>query len=270
MRLGRVALWLRAARSHEQGRPCSLRYAIGITALQVLWVVRLALPGSIGLVTFLVLVALELAVPIWAESAGRTSWHPGHIAERYGLFTIIVLGESILSATVGVQVALDGDVPLGDLLATIAGGLLLVFSLWWMYFDLPADQMAERAREAFEERVNGAFLWGYGHYLVFGAAAAVGAGLAAQVDHVTHHSELSALATGFTITIPVAVYVGTLWALHWEAKEPGPLRDVAVPVGLVLILLASWSPAPVLFAGLVVASLVALHLRFGSGLESEA
>ena len=40
-------------------------------------------------------------MPMWAESAERTSWHPGHIAERYGLFTIIVLGESVLAATVG-------------------------------------------------------------------------------------------------------------------------------------------------------------------------
>ena len=40
------------------------------------------------------------AVPVWAERAGRRRrWHPDHIAERYGLFTIIVLGESILAAT---------------------------------------------------------------------------------------------------------------------------------------------------------------------------
>ena len=44
----------------------------------------------------------------WAERGRATTpWHPHHIAERYGLFTIIVLGESILSATVAVQAALD-------------------------------------------------------------------------------------------------------------------------------------------------------------------
>ena len=66
---------------------------------QVFWVARLALPESVGVATFLVLVAAELAVPLWAEAAGRTSWHPRHIAERYGLFTIIVLGEAVLAAT---------------------------------------------------------------------------------------------------------------------------------------------------------------------------
>ena len=36
-------------------------------------------------------------MPVWAERAGPTTWHPHHIAERYGLFTLIVLGESILA-----------------------------------------------------------------------------------------------------------------------------------------------------------------------------
>jgi low temperature requirement protein LtrA len=107
MRLALVAQWLRAAASHPEGRACALRYAVGITVVQVAWVLRLALPSSVSLVAFLVLVAAELAVPLWAEAAGRTAWHPGHIAERYGLFTIIVLGETLLAATVGVSAALD-------------------------------------------------------------------------------------------------------------------------------------------------------------------
>ena len=49
---------------------------------------------------FITLAALELAVPVWAERAAPTTWHPQHIAERYGLLTLIVLGESILAATV--------------------------------------------------------------------------------------------------------------------------------------------------------------------------
>jgi low temperature requirement protein LtrA len=35
MRLAMVALWLRAAAAHPQGRPCALRYAAGIATLQV-------------------------------------------------------------------------------------------------------------------------------------------------------------------------------------------------------------------------------------------
>ena len=46
-------------------------------------------------------------MPVWAERAGATPWHPHHIAERYGLFTLIVLGESVLAATLAIQAALE-------------------------------------------------------------------------------------------------------------------------------------------------------------------
>ena len=74
--------------------------------------------------------------------AGRpTAWHPRHIAERYGLFTIIVLGESVLSATVAVQAALDAGGPFSDLVTTAIGGLLIVSSMWWIYFDQPVERL---------------------------------------------------------------------------------------------------------------------------------
>ena len=258
MRLALVAQWLRAAASHPDGRPCTLRYAAGLAAVQFAWVARLALDGGAGLVAFTVLVAVELAIPYWAESAGRTPWHPGHIAERYGLFTLIVLGESVLSATVGVQVALDSTSTFGDLAPVIIGGILIVFFLWWMYFDMPAEQVVARARDTFREgRNRGAFLWGYGHYFVFISAAAAGAGLAVAVDQATHHSKLTDTQAGFAITIPVAVFLLAVWALHYATKKPGPMKTFAVPVGVALILASSFSPEPVLVTGLILASLIA-------------
>jgi low temperature requirement protein LtrA len=41
-----------------------------------------------------VLALAELSVPLLAERTGQTPWHAEHMAERYGLFTLIVLGES--------------------------------------------------------------------------------------------------------------------------------------------------------------------------------
>ena len=109
MRLAMVALWLRAAASHPEGRACALRYAAGIAVLQVglgapVW----PCPTALAVPAFLVLVAARAGgARCGPRPAGRTAWHPRHIAERYGLFTIIVLGESMLAATIGVQAALD-------------------------------------------------------------------------------------------------------------------------------------------------------------------
>jgi low temperature requirement protein LtrA len=260
LRLALVAQWLRAAASNPDGRRCALRYAAGITTAQLGWVLRLALPDGPGIVAFVLLAAVELTIPYWAESAGRTPWHPGHIAERYGLFTLIVLGESVLSATIGVQTALDATSTFGELAPVIIGGILIVFFMWWMYFDLPGEQVVARARESITERMSGAFLWGYGHYVVFTSAAAAGAGLAVAVDQATHHSKLTDTQAGFAITVPVTVFLLAVWTLHYATKTPGPMRTYAVPAGVVLILASSFTPQPVLSTGLVLAALVAAAL----------
>ena len=260
MRLGLVALWLRAAACDLVGRRTAERYAIGIVVLQICWAARLALPDALLLPAFLVLVAGELAVPLWAEARTRTTWHPRHIAERYGLFTIIVLGESLVAATMGVQAALDADTTFGDLAGVVVGGLLLVCSMWWLYFDMPAAQAIERARQAFDERLTGAFTWGYGHFLVFAAAAATGAGLAVAVDQETGHSQLEDWQAGLAITVPAAVYLAAVALIHFRHKAPSRLRNWGVAIVVPLLAVASFTSEPVLAAGLAFAALVALSV----------
>ncbi|MGD9703235.1 MAG: low temperature requirement protein A [Acidimicrobiia bacterium] len=258
MRLALVAQWLRAARSHRSGRQTALRYAAGVTAVQIGWLLRLLVPERWYVVTFLVLAVAELAVPVWAETAGRTPWHPGHMVERYGLFTIIVLGESVLAATIAAQAALDAESSFADLAAVVIGGLLLAFAMWWIYFDLPSERLVERARREFEQRVAAPFAWGYGHYLVFGSVAAAGAGVAVAIDRAAGHVTLSDTQAGLAVTVPVAVFVLAVWVLHAPAKSPGPMRSIVPPVAVALVLASSATPEPVLVAGLVLTALVVI------------
>jgi low temperature requirement protein LtrA len=129
--------------------------------------------------------------------------------------------------------------------------------MWWLYFDMPAEQAASRMRSVVSRRLSGGFVWGYGHYLVFASAAAAGAGLAVAVDQATHHSGLTDTQAGFALTTPVAVFLVAVWGLHYADKAPGPLRTFAVPVGAGLILAASFTPEPVLATGALLAALVA-------------
>jgi low temperature requirement protein LtrA len=260
MRAAMVSLWLRAASADPQQRAGCLRYAGGIAAIQVCWVIWALLPRDLDLPLFLVLAAGELAVPVWAEAAGRTTWHPGHIAERYGLFTIIVLGETLLAATVGVHDAFADRATLGDLATVLVGGLLTVFAMWWLYFDMPAADIAERARRSFAVRLTGAFSWGYGHYFIFAAAAATGTGLEVAIDHVTGHSRLSGIESGFALTVPVAVYLLVVWGLHAPAKPPSRLRTFGVPLAATAIVASSFSGQAVLATGLILTALVALSV----------
>ncbi|MFB7761913.1 low temperature requirement protein A [Streptomyces xiamenensis] len=206
MRAAMVAQWLRAAAADPAGRRGALRYAAGVALVQAGWVARLWVFGGWAAATFVVLVAAELAVPAWAEFRGSvTRWHPGHIAERYGLFTIIVLGEVILGSLTAIQSAVTDRGLSPPVLLIAVGGLLLVFALWWLYFT---------GREVRLTTLRTALAWGYGHYVVFAALAALGAGLEAALDVTEHHAHLSELSAGLTVAVPVAVVLLLLGALH--------------------------------------------------------
>jgi low temperature requirement protein LtrA len=254
MRLALVAQWLRAAAADPARRPATVRFAVGVSLVQVGWVLLLALPDGWGLAAFVVLGVLELAVPIWAERATATTWHPDHIVERYGLFTLIVLGESVLAATLAIQAALDAGQHSVALLPVAGSGLVIVFSMWWLYFAKSgADVLTSLAR---------GITWGYGHYLIFSSAAAVGAGLAVAVDRATSAAPVSARLAGYAVAVPVAVYILSVWALHLRPGQRWSVRSL-FPAAALVVLAAPVTPAPGPVVALVIAALVAVTTVVG-------
>ncbi|GCD99178.1 low temperature requirement protein A [Embleya hyalina] len=253
MRVALVAQWLRAAVEHPESRRTALRYAAGITALEVGWILRLtlaetgALPDRVDLPSFVVLAALELAVPWWAERSGPTAWHPHHIAERYGLFTIILFGESVLAASNGVRAALDASAAGGSLVVIVGSGLVLLFALWWLYFLLPSG-------EGLSERRLRSYPWGYGHFGVFAALAALGAGLEVAVERTGHHLAVSPIAACYAVAAPTALFVVLLHATHTPILAPHVIPAAVALCGAAAFLLLPLA-APVAGTAAVVAAL---------------
>ncbi|MEV1241636.1 low temperature requirement protein A [Nonomuraea sp. NPDC050022] len=256
MRVGLVSLWLRAAVAHPEGRATALRYAIGISFVQVLWVSKLALPGGGPVWLFIVCAVLDLAVPPIAERTGSTSWHPHHIAERYGLFTIILLGESVLAATNAVQGAVAHGLSV-ELVVIAMTGLVILFALWWIYFSEPAG-------DGLEERREQSFVWGYGHYLIFAALAALGAGLevaVASAGEGEHHIAAGARAVVASVAIPVVVMLVLLWALHAPLVSRTVVRPESIGVAVVLVALTVFAaPSVGVAAGLTAIAAVLVLL----------
>jgi low temperature requirement protein LtrA len=252
MRAGLILQWLRAARSDVAHRRCALRYAEGVSVLQLAWIALLFVPSAWRLAGFGALVLAELAVPIWAERVAHTTWHPGHIAERYGLFTIIVLGEAVLATSTAIQTATDNGGLTLDLTILFAGGATIVFALWWFYFDWPMEDRLTSLRTA--------FIWGYGHYAVFAAAAAVGAGLGVAVEHATHHATIGRFGAGAAVAVPVAIYLLILWLLHVRPHADDMAQKLLVPGAVVLVLLTPLSGQAVPLTALLLALLLAIKL----------
>ncbi|GAA2745618.1 low temperature requirement protein A [Kitasatospora cinereorecta] len=250
MRLAMVTQWLRAARCESGGtRTMALRYAAGITVCQLGWTLLLFVPHDVRPYLIPVLILAELAVPPIAEAHTQSTWHPHHIAERYGLFTIIVLGETVAAATVAMQTAMDEHEALGELMPIAAGGLLICFGAWWIYFAEPVHHHLRSNRQA--------FLWGYGHYLVLGSAAAVGAGLEVAIEYAVGKAHISAYAATAAVTLPAALYLLTVWALHSRHVKQGAAQAVLPLSAAAVAACTALGGHGVLAAGLVIAATVA-------------
>ncbi|WP_347256713.1 low temperature requirement protein A [Actinomadura sp. RB99] len=251
MRTALVAQWLRAGAEDPAGRRTALRYALGVTVAQAGWILWLvaaeagALPPATRVPCFAALALLELAVPRWAERAGPTSWHPHHIAERYGLFTIILFGESVLAASNAVAGALDEAEVSGRLIVIAGSGLVLLFALWWLYFLVPAG-------EALSDGRRRSYRWGYGHYGVFASLAALGAGLEVAVGQTGHDAGASPLAACYAVAIPTALFVLLLWTVHTPLPGARVMHPAVVLCGVAAVLLL-----PLAAPGAGVAAIVA-------------
>lgn len=245
MRLALCAQWLLAARGDPARARTCRRYAAGVAVAQLAWVLFLAavsngLIAGIGLAVAMVpLWLLEMGVPMWAERTGTTPWHAHHIAERYGLMVIIVLGECVLGTTnvlAGLWQTQAGSL---DLVLLGIGGAVLIFALWWMYFLLPSAEGLHHHRER-------AFGWGYGHYVLFAAVAAIGAGLEVVADVMSvplspgegaAHG-VSALYAISMLALAEAIYTVALWALHRQVARTHDHQILPVLACLMAIVMA--------------------------------
>jgi low temperature requirement protein LtrA len=250
MRLALVTQWLRVARDDPPRRAAALRFAIGITACQAGWAVLIFAP-QVWPIAWAVILPIELAIPYWAERAARTTFNPEHITERYGLFMIIVLGESVLAASLAIQTVIAGEGLTPELMTVIVGSLLIVYSMWWIYFDRPEEHLLENLPTA--------IAWSYLHLPIFAAVAAVGAGLVVAIEEASGHAHLGWTAVGAAVGVPLAVYLLSLWALYVRLLADR-FHQLTVPVTALLILGAMLTPAPVLVMGLVLTAMVAVKV----------
>jgi low temperature requirement protein LtrA len=232
MRIAMVAQWLRASRQDPDRRLACLTYAAAITVAQIGWigliVAHPSVPMTFGFVA--IMAAVEMAGPWLAETRmGGTPWHAHHIAERYGLLTIIALGEGVagtvasLSAVVGEQ-----GWTVDAVLVTIAG-TGLTFGMWWVYFVIPAADLLHAHRQR-------SFSYGYLHIVLFGSIVATGAGLHAAAYYIDHHSDLGSAATVLTVAIPVAVYIACVYVLYMLLVRTRDAFHALLAVGTAAVL----------------------------------
>ncbi|MBU1437905.1 MAG: low temperature requirement protein A [Gammaproteobacteria bacterium] len=231
MRIGMVLFWLRAARHHPELKRTTLTYAAGIFLVQLYWVglmLQQPMPAFWLLLLFGLGAVLELLVPALAERQGTTPWHRHHMIERYGLLNIIVLGETLLASSMAISHLTAQHTLTFSLLQLPLLAMVVLFCLWWLYFS--------REEQLQQSTLKMALTWGYGHLLIYAAGAAVGAGIAVNIDSVLGSATISPSAAVAAVTLPISVYLLGLWLVRDQFVFQGagkymlPFFAILIPI----------------------------------------
>ncbi len=242
MRISLVALWLRVIKSVPEDKIFALRYAIGTVLCQVAWIfLILVLPKSVVIGGFFILLTCEHLVPLYANTKRHSKWHHHHIIERYGLLSIIVLGESLLALTTTIQRIYE-QYNLG-LLSTLAGGLVILFSMWWMYFDQEDHPLLDYSVKA--------FIWGFSHVFIFASIASTGVGISVLTDYYAGQVQLSHNIAQLSVAISVALFVLFLWLLNDLPSDQNSKFKLLLPITGILVLFSTFIPHGILAIGII-------------------
>lgn len=233
---------------HAVWRPIAVRIIVLTIINQAGWVGFLWVPDQWKLPVFVVWFAWDVATPWFAGWDARMGGHVHHIVERHGLFTIIVLGESIAALTLAL------------------GGLVIVFSLWWIYFEFTTGRAPGRDRRA-------QYRWAGLHYFVFASIAAVGAGLAVAVEWLSDpdHVRLSATGVALVVGAAVAIFLLSIGLIEAVAEDGHARTDMVGKVLGAVGAVAAAFTAPVLTVPgsiLVIGAVLAAMVGYGVSLQN--
>lgn len=165
-----VLMWLRAYHvQNDASKPLARAYMVGFSVGILVWLGSLILPEEIHWVGWLAGIAVELTLPLLPalrRLQRRAAFDLHHLSERFGIFTIIVLGESFVKILDDSQGTLLGT----DQFLFSVGGFLVLYSLWWLYFSDAGDQVTDTDTQW------KASIWVYSHLPLAAGLVAFGVG----------------------------------------------------------------------------------------------
>ena len=267
IRLALIAGYVRAWRHVPDARATVRLYLIGHSLGAAIWIVSPAVPGPARYWLWGAGVLVDL---VWPTAAARLKdavpLHLEHLPERFGLFVILVLGESVAAVVTGLH---DGEWK-PAVVVTATAAFVVAAALWWIYFDLSGGAAKRRlAVEGDEGTKHGVHdFYVYIHLPLAISLAAVAVGL----EHAVLHGADDHLAAGTRWVLGVSTAGYLLSAAVMQAHLGGRLRGAlvwpgaGVPLALLIALLDVSAVVTVgLFAAVMVAGVVVGFLLHRSG-----
>jgi low temperature requirement protein LtrA len=251
------SVWLQDRRDHSESLGLAGGYVVAMGVSAAVIGASALLPATPRLLVWAGLgVAWIVGITVAAHrsQAGLGLAPTDSLVERFGLFTIIVLGEVVLGVVAGLSAA-ERDAK------TIVTGLLalwLGFGFWWIYFDLVGRRLprAQRAEVA---------SWVLSHLPIALAITAAGAGMVSLIGHA--HDAGTPAGTSWLLAGAVATGLAALVLTEQALVDAERLSLVfsslrlALSGGAAAALIVGWlRPAPWLLALLLVAILAAIWI----------
>ena len=169
-----------------------------------------------------------------------------HFAERYSLFIIICLGESLVTT----GPAASGHHASTGLVLAVVLGLLLTVGLWWIYFDSSALSAERRLRDHRDPVLAASDAYSYLHLLLVAGIIIFAAGIKATIHH---YGQTLAAGPRLALCGGVALYLAGHFAFGLRLGRRAELRTMAA-VGAMLALFAlagsldAWQVAAIVMA----------------------
>jgi low temperature requirement protein LtrA len=185
MRTILVIEYLRTRRRVPAARQLTTRYSIGFSIAAGIWFASIFVPPPFRLIMWIIGLAADIGTPLLfaRQLSVQFAPHVHHLPERFGSFTIIVLGISILGVVNGIA---DHNWTVSSIIS--AGlGLSVAFSLWWVYFDTVDGSEIRALRE--NKQIGIYITWLYIHFpLIIGFTA-----FGVSIEHVVLSNQALAL-----------------------------------------------------------------------------
>ena len=164
-----LALYADASRKGNAEWSAIAGFALTVAVGMALLIAGSLTTGAARIVLWLAAAAIDYAGPAWLTRErlrGIQRVAVAHFAERYSLFVIICLGESIVAIGVG-ALGPTAERPLNaELVMAVAVGLLITIAMWWTYFEGIAEIAAARLRRHDDPVLAAADGYSYLHLVI--------------------------------------------------------------------------------------------------------
>jgi len=179
-------LWWRTGVHDPDHRPLSRPYALAFLINTLLFAASVFIEPPHRFYIWIAATLISIVLPLYVFRVGRkipdvqaqielVTTATASLVERFGLFTIIVLGEVIVGVVQGLAGYHDLNLQIGGISAL---SMVIAFGAWWLYFDFVSHRIPRRG-------AMWVYLWSYAHLPVTAGIAMVGAAIVNVVEHAT-------------------------------------------------------------------------------------